>query len=313
MNLRFIISPAKKMQITDDIPHATSVPVYLERALAMAKILNACDTSQLKTLWKCSDALAQQNVQNLPALVDSLQKLATQLAEKGTAADGQISQRELLTTCGLSVQSAAIISYNGIQYQHIAASVMQAHELAWLQEHLRILSGLYGILRPLDTVFPYRLEMQAQFGPAHISVTREATIGREDKLLREQQARDQGLQGQQLRDVYEGWGTTLAQALTNEAKDVHIMNLASQEYAKAITPYVAAEAVTTCLFMTHDARTGRLVQRSPEIKAARGSFIRWCAEQSVSTTEDCKHFADRQYFFDKVLSDEKTMVFVKRA
>lgn len=303
MNLRFIISPAKKMRLTDDIPHATSVPIFLERALAMAKILNTCSIEQLKALWKCSDALTQQNARHLPALVSGLQNLATQAAEKDKCVGAQSAGCQELAAQSadqqeLATQSAAIISYNGIQYQHIAASVMQAHELAWLQEHLRIVSGLYGILRPLDAVFPYRLEMQAQFGPAQIAVSQEAAAKREY---------------QQLRDVYEWWGSTLAQTLINEVADVHIMNLASQEYAKAIAPYVEPEMLTTCLFMTSDMRTGRLVQRSGEIKAARGSFIRWCAEQGVSTAEDCKHFADRQYFFDKVLSDERTMVFIKHA
>ena len=106
----------------------------------------------------------------------------------------------------------AVLAYEGIQYQNLAPQVMTMEQLDYLQEHLRILSGLYGVVRPLDGVAPYRLEMQAKL----------AVDG--------------------ARDLYAFWGGRLYEALEEDAL---IVNLASEEYAKAVRPYVQS-AVAFC-------------------------------------------------------------------
>ena len=173
----------------------------------------------------------------------------------------------------------AVLAYEGIQYQHLAPSVMTAGQLDYVQEHLCILSGFYGVLRPFDGVVPYRLEMQARL-----------TVGDAENL-------------------YAYWGDSLCRALAEEA-DV-LVNLASVEYAKAVLPYAerCGVRVVTCLFGAVDAR-GRLVQRSTAAKAARGSMVRWCAERGVRNVEDLRAFDVAGYRFDDSRSTEDSLVFV---
>ena len=176
--------------------------------------------------------------------------------------------------------TAAVISYEGIQYTHLAAGVMSEDELTWLDEHLRILSGFYGILRPLDGVVPYRLEMQARL-----------SVG-------------------DSRDLYEFWGDTLYESLATEGCDT-IVNVASVEYARAVTPWVRPDGpqVLTCLFGV--LRDGRLRQPATEAKAARGTFVRWCAERGVEDTSCLRDFRERDYALDEDRPDEHTLVFVR--
>lgn len=175
--------------------------------------------------------------------------------------------------------TAASLAYEGIQYQHMAPHVMDEHALAYLDARLRILSGFYGVLRPSDGVVPYRLEMQARL----------AVDGS--------------------RDLYGYWGTTLAETLRPEADTV--VNVASVEYAKAVAPHAPGLGmkVVTCLFCQRD--RGRLVQRSTEAKAARGTFVRWCAEEGIADVKDLPCFAERGYVFDAGQSHEDQLVFVK--
>ena len=187
--------------------------------------------------------------------------------------------------------SPALFSYEGIQYQNIAPRVLSADALEYLQRRLRILSGLYGVLRPFDGVAPYRLEMQAKL-----------SVGG-------------------ARDLYGYWGDALAESLAAELSDQLaadpcespvLVNLASVEYAKAAVPHAQAAGVRvlTCLFGT--VREGRLVQRPTEAKAARGTFARWCAEHAVESEADLARFDVGGYALDEALCAPGTFVFTKR-
>ncbi|MDY2788798.1 MAG: peroxide stress protein YaaA [Atopobium sp.] len=255
MALRFIISPAKKMQATEEYPFATACPQFIEKARVLAAHLHQMDFEQLHKMWACSERLAQDALRQLDALQTGLYMPFDQL-------------------------SAAICSYNGIQYTNIAASVMPEEHIVWVQKHLRILSGLYGLVRPLDGICPYRLEMQAK-----LAIDGSHTL-------------------------YEWWGNTLAHALMDEAAEVHIINLASKEYAQAVVPYLADRTIT-CLFLSPDAKSGKLVMRAPEIKAARGSFIHWCAEKNIQSAAELREFDERGYRFDAALSCNTKLVFRK--
>ena len=175
--------------------------------------------------------------------------------------------------------TAAALAYEGIQYQHLAPQVMTTSELAFLDTRLRILSGFYGVLHPSDGVVPYRLEMQAKLAVdgAH--------------------------------DLYEFWGTSLADALAQETDT--IVNLASVEYAKAVVPHARARGmrVVTCLF--GQLVGGRFRQRATEAKAARGSFVRWCAEGNIEATDDFPRFAERGYQLDEARSSADELIFVR--
>ena len=256
MNLRFIISPAKKMKVTEEYPFATAQPQFIEKARKIAAHLHNMDFEQLHKLWACSPRLAHESLQQLNELQAGLQLPFDHL-------------------------TAAVCSYNGIQYTNIAASVMFEEQLSWTQEHGRVISGLYGLVRPLDGVCPYRLEMQAKLSMdgAH--------------------------------NLYEWWGDLLARTLMDEADDIRIINLASKEYSQALVPYFADKTIT-CTFLSPDAKSGKLVMRAPEVKAARGSFIRWSAEKNIASVAELHKFDGRGYTFDEVLSSSNELVFRKQ-
>lgn len=249
MRLALIVSPAKKMREKDDEPRPRRLPELIERAEVLADALRALSRGEAQALWRCSDALADLNYERLRHLDLS------------------------------AATTAAVVAYEGIQYTHLAASVMTGRQLAWLDAHLRILSGLYGVLRPLDAVVPYRLEMQARLAAGGA------------------------------RDLYGFWGPALYERVA--AGCDLIVNVASVEYARAVTRWVRPNGpqVLTCLFGT--VRDGRLRQAATEAKAARGTFVRWCAERAADDPAELRSFAERGYALDAGRSDDATLVFVR--
>ncbi len=130
--MRMIISPAKKMNPDTDSFAVEGLPQFLADTEHLKETMQSMSASDLQALWKCSDAIARLNVER-PRDMDLRRNLAP-----------------------------AVMAYEGIQYQYMAPGVMETEPLAYLREHLRILSGFYGLLRPFDGVTPYRLEMQAR-------------------------------------------------------------------------------------------------------------------------------------------------------
>ena len=257
MRLAFIVSPAKKLNVVEGPPYPTGTPRFLDRTRELLGVLQGLSYQEAKSVWQCSDKLAELNYQRVQDM-DLCRDL-----------------------------TAAAIAYEGIQYQHLAPSVMDEGALEYLGEHLRILSGFYGILRPEDGVVPYRLEMQAKLA---VPATGEHPAAR---------------------NLYEFWGDTLARELAQEADAV--VNVASVEYAKAVTPHLGriCVPVVSCLFGSVRASDGRLVQRSTEAKAARGTFVRWCAERQIDSLEALVGFDDRGYAFSEERSNADTLVFVR--
>ena len=169
--MKIIISPAKKMK-TDDVLPWRDLPAFLEKTDRLLAALRAMPAARLKSLWKCSDAIAGENLRRLE----------------------RMDLRRGLTP--------AILSYEGIQYRYMAPDVFTDAQFDYLQEHLRILSGFYGLLRPFDGVTPYRLEMQAK------------------------------LSVDGAKDLYAFWGADLASALAQDAG--WVLDLASKEYSDAV-------------------------------------------------------------------------------
>ena len=185
----------------------------------------------------------------------------------------------------------AVFSYVGIQYQSMAPGVMDADALGWLQAHLWILSGFYGCARPFDAVALYRLEMGAKLNmPADTEAGRPATG-----------------------DLYAYWGSDPARAVCPGGDC--LVNLASVEYAKAVLPHLPESARSvTCVF-GESLRNGRPVQRATASKVARGSIVRWMAENGVEDPEALRRF-DVGYAFAPELSHadrtgNETLVFMR--
>ena len=169
-------------------------------------------------LWKCNDAITRLNIERLEQM-DLCRRL-----------------------------TPAILSYEGIQYRYMAPGVMETSHLDYLREHLRILSGFYGLLRPFDGVTPYRLEMQAR------------------------------LETDGCRDLYQFWGDRLARQLASETDLV--LNLASKEYSRAVEPYLPETVrFLTCTF--GERKDGKVIEKGTMCKMARGQMVRWLDRKSV--------------------------------
>ncbi len=247
--MRIIISPAKKMNEEPDLLAAEGLPRFPDETKALLEWMQGLSYKELKELWKCNDRLAELNYERV---------------------------RRMDLTHNLT---PAIISYEGIQYQYMAPSVFTRDELAYVQEHLRILSGFYGILRPMDGVTPYRLEMQAK---AAVAGTK---------------------------NLYEYWGDRIYRALTCEDEERVILNLASKEYSKCVEAYLQPEDIyVTCVF--GEMKDGRVIQKGTQAKMARGEMVRYMAEHGIGRPEEVKDFDRLGYRFRPELSEDDRYVFL---
>lgn len=244
--MRIIISPAKKMNIDTDTLQYKDVPVFMDRAKKLTEKIQNLSYEECKALWKCNDKIAKQNV--------------TRFAE--------INLEQRLTP--------AILSYEGIQYQYMAPSVFEECQLDYIQKNLRILSGFYGVVKPMDGVTPYRLEMQA----------------------------DLAIDGSS--NLYEYWGDALYQEVLDESRI--FINLASKEYSKCIEKYLQPQDVyITCVFGEYDGKKVR--QKGTYAKMARGEMVRFMAAHQVEDVQELKRFEGLGYRFREDLSTETEYVF----
>ena len=263
--LQVIISPAKQMRAAQDAFESLGIPPFAHETAQLHRALLDIERSEgargLQTLWNVSDKLLSACLGTLHAFEPIL--------KDGILADPAIARRI----------SPAVMAYHGIQYQSMAPEVMDAEQLDWLQNHLWILSGLYGCVRPFHAVEPYRLEMGAK------------------------------LAVDDARDLYAFWSDKLAQAIAPTGSNATVVNLASVEYAKAVLPHLAADAtVVTCLF-GEDVRNGKPIQRSTASKKARGSMVRWMAENKLEDASKLTAF-NIGYRHIPELSDRNTLVFM---
>ena len=167
-----------------------------------------------------------------------------------------------------------------LQYSSMAPDLLEAADLEYLEQNLRILSGFYGILRPFDGVIQYRLEMGAK------------------------------LVGATYQDLYEFWGAELYTELYRTQEPV--INLASKEYSKAIERYLAPNDVFVTLeFKEFDPKRQKYVQKATHAKQARGQFVRYLAKQKVKTLEQLKEFDELGYRFVTERSTAKKYIFLK--
>lgn len=246
--MRIIISPAKKMNVdTDNLPQQ-GLPVFLSKTKILLQELQNKDLPELKKLWKCSDKLAQTSFEQL----------------------WKIKLEGVLTP--------AILAYDGIQYQHMAPAVFNDQELLYIQNHLRILSGFYGMVRPMDGVSPYRLEMQAK------------------------------LAVQESRNLYDFWGDSIANELFSQTDT--IINLASQEYSRCVSRYLKEGIrMITCTF--GEEIDEKVIEKGTLCKMARGEMVRFMAENQIEQPEKLREFSRMGYCFSEKYSDSTNYVFLK--
>lgn len=246
--MKIIISPAKKMNIDEDSLAYKDLPIFLKETEKLKKYIQTLDFETAKNLWATNDKITKQNLDRFENM--DLKKTLT----------------------------PAIFSYEGIQYQYISPSSLEDGMLCYIQNNLRILSGFYGVLKPMDGVLPYRLEMQAKI-----------QIGK-------------------INNLYDFWGKKLYDELIDKSKI--IINLASKEYSKCIEKYLQKEdKFITCTFK--ELSNGKLVQKGTYAKMARGDMVRFMAENNIDKIDDIKNYNGFNYKFNQELSKEDEYIFVK--
>lgn len=245
--MRMIISPAKKMHSEPTPLSWRNMPQFLEEADDLKDYLSSLSYGDAKKLWKCNDKIAALN----------FERFASMNVRKP--------------------QNPAILAYEGIQYQYMAPAVFESDSLAYVEEHLRILSGFYGLLRPFDGIVAYRLEMQAK------------------------------INWKGFFSLYDYWGGRLAEQLMEETEC--IINLASGEYSRSIKRYWPDEREWIDVIFGENI-DGKIKEKGTLVKMARGEMVRYMAEYQIETPEGMKNFDRLGYRFDASLSDEGTYIFV---
>ena len=246
--MRIIISPAKQMRVDTDTFACREIPVFPEKTKILMKYISGLSYEEQKKLWACNDQIAGENAERF---------------------------RNMDLRKGLT---PAILAYDGIQYTYMAPAVFEDGQFDYVQEHLRILSGFYGVVKPLDGVVPYRLEMQAK-------------------------AKLPGF-----RNLYEFWGEDLYREVMDESRV--LVNLASKEYSKCIEKYLMpGDRYITCIF--GEPEGDKIVQKGVYAKMARGEMVRFMAGMQAETPEQMKDFSWSGYRFAEERSSETEYVFVR--
>ena len=247
--MKIILSPAKKMIVDTDNIAPIELPVFIDKTAEILSWMKSKSKEELQTIWKCNDKIAEQNFNRL---------------EKMDLYSGL---------------TPAVLAYEGIAFQYMAPSVFEIQQFEYLQNHLRILSAFYGILKPMDGVTPYRLEMQAK-----------AEI--EEKI-----------------NLYDYWGDRLYHSVIDDSRT--IINLASKEYSKCIERYLSDKdnyiTITFC-----ELSGDKLITKGTYAKMARGEMVRYMAERNIENPTEIRKFDRLGYIFRGDLSSEAEYVFERR-
>ena len=255
----FLLSPAKSLDYDSPLPAGLphSQPQFIPDAARLIDVLRTRSPQDIASLMSISDALAALNVARYGAWSPRFT---------------QENARQ------------AVMAFNGDVYEGLQAATLSLPDLDWAQQHLAILSGLYGVLRPLDLMQPYRLEMG----------TRLAT--------------DAGT------NLYQFWGARIAEHLNRQLADDTdpvVVNLASQEYFKAVDRKALSARVVECVF--EDGKGGHYKIISFYAKRARGLMARWAIQQRASTPRQLEGFDLEGYAFHPAASSPERLVFRRAA
>ncbi|MCE2518077.1 MAG: peroxide stress protein YaaA [Alphaproteobacteria bacterium] len=256
-----VVSPAKKLNM-DPTPAldpinaptpalAPTVPDFADRAAELAAVARGLTADDLQKLMGISASLATLNADRFAAF-------------------------------GTQPSKPAALAFAGDTYQGLEASTLEPHDIAWAQDHLRILSGLYGVLRPMDAIEPYRLEMGSRLATAR------------GKTL------------------YDYWGADLAEALNRQAAATGataLVNCASQEYFGAVDREALALPVLTPVFKEMKNGTAKII--SFHAKKARGAMARFMIQNTITDPAQLKEFSTGGYAYDPASSDDATLTFIR--
>lgn len=249
-----VISPAKRLD-WEERDVTMTAPDFQDDAIRLTKTARNLTLGKLKDLMHLSDDLAKLNRDRFKAFEDAP---------------------------SVDVTRPAALAFAGDTYQGLEAQTLDSDEMSWAQEHLRILSGLYGVLRPLDAIQPYRLEMGSRLK------TRRGT------------------------NLYEYWGDDLSKALNMQGASVGtetLINCASQEYFGAVAMKSLKLRVVTPAFMEDKGQGPKIV--SFFAKKARGAMARFVVQNRLTHPDDILGFETGGYAYQPDLSTEDKPVFVR--
>lgn len=256
-----LISPAKTLDFeTPSKSSRFSQPAFLADTETLVEQLRTLSAAEISSLMKISIKLGELNAGRYqtwqPAFDDNNAK-------------------------------QALLAFQGDVYQGLNADSFNQADFDFAQEHLRILSGLYGILRPLDLIQPYRLEMGTKLAHAKLKNLSASTL-------------------------YDFWQDKLAQSINQQLNKLNqkiIVNLASNEYFKAVKPKILTGEIVTPVFK--DWKNDKYKIISFYAKKARGMMSAYIIKNRIEKTEDLKNFNDGGYIFNKELSDDSNLVFTR--
>lgn len=252
----FVLSPAKNLNEKDPSPVSSfTLPDLLPEAEILMQELRQLAPQQIAELMHVSDKIALLN------------------AERNAAWHTPFTPENA---------KQAVFMFNGDVYEGIAADTLKPEQIDYLQQHVRLLSGLYGVLRPLDLMQPYRLEMGTAF------------------------ANTRG------KNLYEFWGDKITDLLNQTLKQADsdvLINLASQEYFKSVNTKKLNARLITPIFK--DEKNGKYKIISFYAKRARGLMVRYAAEHGITEPEMLKNFDYEGYSFNEAASNEAEWIFMR--
>lgn len=249
-----IISPAKTLDFESPLPiKKHSLPQNIDKALPLIAGLKKMSPKKIGALMELSENLSQLNHQRYQ-----------EFTEKHDSKNAR----------------PAVFTFSGEVANGLDAGSFSAKEIDYAQKHLRILSGLYGLLKPLDLIQPYRLEMGTTWAPG------------------------------KNKNLYSYWGNTISEQLNEDlGKSKILINLASNEYFKAVNPKVLNAEIITCLFKEKKGNDYKVVMVFA--KKARGMMGNFIIKNQIDKSEDLKAFDMEGYAFNKKLSDKNEWVFTR--
>ena len=252
-----VLSPAKKLDLEPvDTPGVVSEPSLTNHTATLARAAKKLSVSELQDLMKLSDNLAELNFERFKAF--------------------RLNGRS-------NSSKPAMLTFNGNVYEGLDAGSLSAKDIDFAQDHVRILSGLYGVLKPMDTIQPYRLEM-----------------GR--KLTTERGT-----------NLYQFWGSTIAETLMDamaDHADKTIVNLASNEYFKAVDKKALDAPIIEAKFL--NIKNGEARNLMFFGKRARGLMARWIVDNRIDAADDLRGFNVEGYKYNKSQSTAEQMIFTRK-
>ena len=247
-----VISPAKKLNVNSSLDVIPTKPAFSQNASELASIANNLSITELQNLMGISESLAKLNADRFASF-------------------------------GNQKTMPAALAFAGDTYKGLNADTFNKEDIQWAQNHLRIISGLYGLLRPLDKIEPYRLEMGSKLKTPNGN------------------------------SLYDYWDNTISLAINKLSEDTNskiLVNCASQEYFHAVDLKALVPEIITPVFMEHRKGENKII--SFFAKKARGLMARYIIENRITKKDDLKNFNLDGYVFNGNLSSDNKLMFIRK-